>query len=62
MQFEWPDVAKARAPSPCGGTPRGSVTERSQEMPVGTPGPEWASTIFYLFCLVLLLAWLAEYY
>lgn len=38
------------------------MTERSQEMPVGTPGPEWASTIFYLFCLVLLLAWLAEYY
>lgn len=28
---------------------------------MGTPGPEWASTTFYLFCLVLLLAWLAEH-
>lgn len=27
---------------------------------MGARGPEWASTVFYLFVLVLFLAWLAE--
>lgn len=60
MVCVWPDVANARARTGRGGAPRRSVSSATPREAMGAPGPEWASTVFYLFLLLLFLAWLAQ--